>query len=461
MRDVIIYIFGIERHWPVAVIPRSRRYVCLSLLIIIAGFLALAIPDYPPYSGGKASANSVTDQVIERARAWVLAGIPYSMQATYQGYRTDCSGFVSFAWGLPSPGLTTDNLDAVALPIPKEALHPGDILNNRGNGVAGHTLIFAGWNDSNRSSYAAYEMSIHARYGSRAHYAESIPYPYWSGEGDKFVPMRLQAFASFLPLDGNYLSYADRTGPTFTKLVANPNPLRVNSQTVLKGTVDDKVSGGSKVRAGQYSVDGGPWLEMSSARGKFDQPSEDVTVRLAGFNSVGVKKVCGRGADEPGNIGEMQCITVEVFDPNAGFVTGQGNITSPLGAYLADPSLRGDAAFSFLSQYEKDAVAPSGHAELHLGPFHFNASSQRVLYVSGSRAQLRGTGDVNDQPGYGFSITMSKGRVSGGDGIDRLRLKVWKESDGTVVYDNVRGFNDDLDSPTLQEMSSGAVVINK
>ena len=51
---------------------------------------------------------------------------------------------------------------------------------------------------------------------------------------------------------------------------------------------------------------------------------------------------------------------VVVYDPAGGFVTGGGWITSPAGAYAADPALTGKATFGFVSKYKKGATVPTG-----------------------------------------------------------------------------------------------------
>ncbi|NUU23953.1 MAG: hypothetical protein HOV68_20985, partial [Streptomycetaceae bacterium] len=141
-------------------------------------------PD-PPRSTPSGDARRA--EILRRARRWADLGLGYSMTHTFEGYRTDCSGLVSMAWGLPAPGLTTDTLDQVAHRIDKKDLLPGDVLVNTAPGAAGHTLIFAGWTDGSRTRYFAYEESG----GKGAHFG-TVPYPYWPGHGT-FRPYRLDA----------------------------------------------------------------------------------------------------------------------------------------------------------------------------------------------------------------------------------------------------------------------------
>ena len=47
--------------------------------------------------------------MLDRAFDWIHRAVPYCQctSGAVGGYRTDCSGFVSVAWGLPPPGRTT------------------------------------------------------------------------------------------------------------------------------------------------------------------------------------------------------------------------------------------------------------------------------------------------------------------------------------------------------------------
>lgn len=133
-----------------------------------------------------ASARSGSE-IIERAQTWVDAGVGYQAGGTYTNqygtYRTDCSGFVSMALGLQTSYVTGTLVD-VSFPIAKDALAPGDIINNPASGTAGHVVLFAGWADDAQTRYIGYEESP----SGGAHVSE-IPYPYWPGYGT-FTPRR-------------------------------------------------------------------------------------------------------------------------------------------------------------------------------------------------------------------------------------------------------------------------------
>ncbi|UNO41739.1 VCBS repeat-containing protein [Streptomyces sp. MST-110588] len=126
-------------------------------------------------------------EVIKRAKSWVNKGLRYSMDGTtYEGYRTDCSGYVSMALGLPKKGLTTDGfVPSAAHWITKDELKPGDALNNPNPGKYGHVTLFEEWTDSTKSKYWGYEFS-----SSGVHH-RVIDYPYYARyDARNYRPMR-------------------------------------------------------------------------------------------------------------------------------------------------------------------------------------------------------------------------------------------------------------------------------
>jgi hypothetical protein len=139
------------------------------------------------------AATLTGSEAIERARSWTMAGVGYnaggSFTNQYGTYRTDCSGYVSMALGLPT-SYTTGTLESVTFPIAKDGLEPGDILNNPAPGPSGHVVLFAGWADEAQTRYFAYEQSP----SGGAHLSE-IPYPYWPGYG-VFTPRRYNGTTS-------------------------------------------------------------------------------------------------------------------------------------------------------------------------------------------------------------------------------------------------------------------------
>jgi hypothetical protein len=123
-------------------------------------------------------------EIIERAESWLRPSVPYSQSRFHQNeygiYRTDCSGYVSMAWGLPGippnrhGGLNTVDLAQVSIEIDQADLLAGDILlRTEGTQLTRHVTIFHEWVDSTRTCYRGFEQ----RGGIGTTYRQ-IPYPY-------------------------------------------------------------------------------------------------------------------------------------------------------------------------------------------------------------------------------------------------------------------------------------------
>ncbi|MEV0175281.1 peptidoglycan-binding protein [Streptomyces sp. NPDC050803] len=130
-------------------------------------------------------------EIIKRAKEWVAARVPYSMSRYWaDGYRQDCSGFVSMAWNLPG-NEWTGSLDQYGTRIPKEELQPGDILlfHNPADPEKGsHVTIFGGWTDYTHTYYIAYEATRpYAR-------KQATPYAYWSNSA-RYLAYRYKGLA--------------------------------------------------------------------------------------------------------------------------------------------------------------------------------------------------------------------------------------------------------------------------
>ncbi|MFG2308455.1 peptidoglycan-binding protein [Streptomyces sp. NPDC048566] len=150
-----------------------------------------------PAPSGQTSRTPATTraEIINRAKTWIDAKVPYSMTAYWKdGYRQDCSGFVSMAWGLPG-NEWTGSLDAFGVRITRDQLQPGDMLlfHNPANPQKGsHVVIFGGWTDYTHTYYVAYEQTP-----PRTR-KQSTPYAYWSNS-DHYVPYRYKGLAEGAP----------------------------------------------------------------------------------------------------------------------------------------------------------------------------------------------------------------------------------------------------------------------
>ena len=136
--------------------------------------------------------------MINRARTWLTADngapVPYSMERTWtDGYRQDCSGYVSMALGLGKPGLNTVGLadpgsGATTRLSGMSQLEKGDLLIDyrTTDGDFRHVVIFEKWADTSHSAYWAYEQR--GTYGTTH---RQLTYGIGSDNYDPFRPVNL------------------------------------------------------------------------------------------------------------------------------------------------------------------------------------------------------------------------------------------------------------------------------
>lgn len=176
------------------------------------------------------------------------------------------------------------------------------------------------------------------------------------------------------------------------------------------------------------------------------------------FAAAGVYTMTVKVTDDDG-LSDTQSRAVVVYDPSAGFVTGGGYLDSPAGAYVPDPSAAGRVNFGFNAKYKKGATAPDGQTQLQfkVGDMNFHSSAYEWLVVTsgGTKAQYKGTGNVNGDPGHDFLMTLEDG---GAKGPDTLRMKITR--DGVTVYDNRMGAPADVDTADPPVIRQGQIVIH-
>jgi hypothetical protein len=99
-------------------------------------------------------------EAIERGFEWFDDHVPYSQSRSHEGYRTDCSGFVSMCWKTGTSYTTASFIAGAASSslASYNALQPADALVYR-SGSHGHIVLFLGWNDNAHSSACVLEQA--------------------------------------------------------------------------------------------------------------------------------------------------------------------------------------------------------------------------------------------------------------------------------------------------------------
>ncbi len=144
--------------------------------------------EYPYYLGQKISVNVPTSQnnydwvdvniptptsrqwIQWRAVTWVKDGVPYDNTKYHDGYRQDCSGYVSFAWSL-SKSYTGDDWRSFANQINLDSLQPGDAIDNPQKGDLGHMILFMGWIDKKAGTFVGFEENGYYGFTRKSTYA--------------------------------------------------------------------------------------------------------------------------------------------------------------------------------------------------------------------------------------------------------------------------------------------------
>ena len=142
--------------------PARRAALAAVVFAIGAGTAQLATVDASAAPAPPLPVSSA--DTLVRAALWVGQQVPYS-QTAYAAdirghrYRTDCSGFVSMAWGL-ARSLTTRTLPDVATPLGPvgdyAGLQPGDALDSP---TAGHVVLFVRWADPRHTAAVIMEQA--------------------------------------------------------------------------------------------------------------------------------------------------------------------------------------------------------------------------------------------------------------------------------------------------------------
>lgn len=166
------YTFGVLSVPQRRLVKAHRSSGALAAFAVATGVALLASAcgseaPLPEDTGAVSSElTSITrSAAVARGQEWVAAKVPYCQapnhkpdddkacsstctranNSLWDPYRSDCSGFVSWAWGLAAPGRTTSELapavQDITHTIDPLALLPGDAVNKPSD----HTMLFVEW----------------------------------------------------------------------------------------------------------------------------------------------------------------------------------------------------------------------------------------------------------------------------------------------------------------------------
>ncbi|HZI18503.1 MAG TPA: MBG domain-containing protein [Pyrinomonadaceae bacterium] len=255
------------------------------------------------------------------------------------------------------------------------------------------------------------------------------------------------------------LTVKDSHGATSTQAatvtVVNPNPVvaisgPAGATVYAKGTTvnfaGSYTDNPGSAYAATWSINNG--TTTVNVPGVINAATGAVTAAHT-FNTTGVYLVKLTVTDGCGGAGESAQIAgadllVAIFDRAGGTVsttTKAPTISSPAGAFVANPSLVGSATSGFNAAYSSTGAVPTGQATFNFvaANLNFASTSYQWMAVTRPNVWLRGAGTVNNQSGFEFLIAAVDGQLTGGGGADRFRIRIWRKSDGAVIYDNLMG----------------------
>lgn len=181
------------------------KYICIVLLSIV---LAACSTDSAPVQEPVLQTEAVTDraEMMRRAAEWIdkVDFRDPNRLAQPWGYRQDCSGFISYIWGIGKAGNsgTQPNTTLFApgkgygYEISRNDLQFGDVLNKPriGSSYNGHIVMFGGWVDKSKGTFWRYHVTGPAgrrgpNYGARKGIKNLSDYP----ASDRYVAVRSNA----------------------------------------------------------------------------------------------------------------------------------------------------------------------------------------------------------------------------------------------------------------------------
>ncbi|MGB8703943.1 MAG: MBG domain-containing protein, partial [Gillisia sp.] len=229
------------------------------------------------------------------------------------------------------------------------------------------------------------------------------------------------------------------------------SPVQVGNTATLKASVSPAVSG---VQINFYLNGELKGSNLSDGNG-----IATLEVSGLGVDVYKVTAIAGGGCSE-------SIAYLPVYDPNGGFVTGGGWIYSNPGNMSgAMASAQGKANFGFNAKYKNgknnmNEVDGNTNFQFKAGDVDFKSTSHddMSLVISGAKATYRGHGTINGTGDHKFLLIAVDGDVNGG-GIDKFRIKIWKDNSNEVLYDNQWATDENSDAAT--QLGGGSIVIHK
>ncbi len=132
---------------------------------------------------------------------------------------------------------------------------------------------------------------------------------------------------------------------------------------------------------------------------------------------------------------------VGISTPTTRDSRGAGWISLAPGSYPTNFGTSGELKSDSSSKSTNNKISKREPIEFRLGKLEFKTVDYDAEALSGSETQFSGNGRVNGKAGFNFTLTVSDSQAPGAGGLDKVRLKIWNEQTGEVVFDSELGPN--------------------
>ncbi len=267
-----------------------------------------------------------------------------------------------------------------------------------------------------------------------------------------FAPVNDQGVLYGATIYGVYGYDISNLPPSVGAITVSPNPVQINNATIASAPFTDPNT--ADTHTAQWN-----WGDGNTTTGSLTETNGSGSVSNSHtYTATGVYTVTLTVTDNHGASRTATYQYVVVFDPSAGWISGDKEFTSPAGAVTGNSGATGTANFGFQVKYQNGSMVPSGKnvsLSFPAGNISFTSTGYQWLVVNGSKATFKADGTLNGTSGYTIlvsAIDQGNGQPSG---LVRFQIK---DSGGNVVYDTQQGAVDTADPTT--SVTKGKITVH-
>lgn len=256
-------------------------------------------------------------------------------------------------------------------------------------------------------------------------------------------------------VDTAWVNRAHANASRVWRIHADPNPALVGTLTAVTGRFNAPLGAAGVM----WDWGDGSPQETGTMPEELQGKGAAFVTGMHTYGAAGLYPVTLIVTDHAGNQ-SFDMEYVAVYDPSAGYITGDGWFASPAGALIGNDQ-PGNLTFALDAKYGKNGGYLKGQITINLdtGGMSFAGTSLESLVIESSgMTHLRGAGTLNGTGGYEFLITLLDG---GKKGTDYARVRIWHTGagkNGHLVYDSQLG--EPVGAAATQPLLEGNVTLH-